>query len=360
MTSVDEALVAASLLGGPLQAGTRLVSLDQVLRFKLYVRVVLPIDGYVFWVRASQASGSAVVNATAVNAFMLNQPELDGQVPRYDFEAQGSVHYATDSRQEEAASISINRVSFTSLKAVQDLNMVGGDLLYIAEFDPPQPGGGEVPATTTAIRFAFSTRGTYYQQANLWHYRGDAVYPTMATQIVDDARLLSNLQIISNSLPVWLAYNQYNPPWPVPVRRPPVNLYPSFLVPENLNPPYVAVHITPGATLSMQAQPDVDFLTNQSQLAADQVRLTMYGLNNNAAQSLLVSLMQYSFDTQTFGITNMPVVRDDKETQSDLDTLAQKKVIDFEVSYTQGVARDVAQRLITSCTPTIYADNIPV
>lgn len=359
MASDIEAAVAPSLLGGPLAAGVRLISSDQRVRFDLYVRLVLPLDGYVFWVKAESVSDSALVNAGRVNAFALNSPSTDA-VPARHFEAQGSLHYATETRQDEAATYSMNRVVFTALEAVQDLNAVGGELLYIAEVDLPQPGDGEPPATTTPIRFAFSTRGSYYKQANLWHYRGDAVYSTMDTQVVDDPRTLANLQIVSNSLPAWLAFNQYAPAWPVPVERPPIVLYPSYLLPNNLVPPYGVIHIQPADTAAEQSQPYLDPVTSQFQLASDNVVLTLYGANNDAAQSMLYALMQYSFDTEKFGITNMPVVRDEKEIQSELNAIAQKKRVPFTVSYNQGTMRDVARQLIISCVPTIYIDNVVI
>jgi hypothetical protein len=94
--------------------------------------------------------------------------------------------------------------------------------------------------------------------------------------------------------------------------------------------------------------------SEQWQLARDRVSITLYGCNNDVAQSLLYSLLQYSYDTEVFGILNMPVIRDEKETQIELQTLAQKKRIAFDVSYNQTDIRNIARQLITSVEdPTI-------
>lgn len=356
MTTAQEASAAPSLLGGPLASGVRLISSNQEVTFELYARVVLPVDGYVFWVRATALSDSAVINASPLNSYTPNQPQIS--VLPVSFKAQGSLHYATDVRQEEVANYSINRVVFTALESVQNLNDVGGDLLYIATFDLPEPTDSDDPANVTPVRFAFNTRGSYYKQANLWHYRGDAIYSFMTTQVIDDPRLLLNKQVVSNSLPAWLAFNQYAPAWPVPVIRPRVTLYPSYLVPDNLEPPYGVVHIS--STDSNQTQPFLDSRTSQWSGAEDEIMVTLYGTGNDVAESLLYALLQYSYDTERFGLMNMPVVRDDKQTQSELSVIAQRKSIAFRVSYNQTSMRDVARQLIESCVPTIYVDNIVV
>jgi len=351
MATAEEAVTARTPIGSDLKVGVDTLSYNQKIVFDLYVRLILPLDGYAFWVKASTLSESALINSMALNAAMLGQPQ--GVTPPSNFIAQGSLHYATDSRQTEVANYSANRMVFTSEVPIQDLNAIGPDLLYIATFDGPIPGSSRAPASTTAVRFAFSSRGSYYRQANLWHYIGYAVYPTMSTQVVDDPRTLATSQlIVSNSLPIWLAYNSFNPVWHVPVPRPLVTLFPSMLVPDNRKPPYVAVHISGTDTEGMQSMPTLGPRTSQYALAKERVGLTLYGCNNDVAQSMLYSMLQYSLDTELFGVTNIPIVLDDKEGQNELDTIAQKKRIVFEVSYNQAVVRDVARQLIESCVPT--------
>ena len=51
MPSVNEPVRTA--LGAALKAGVDTISLSQQLTFTLYKRLVLPLDGYLFWVKAS-------------------------------------------------------------------------------------------------------------------------------------------------------------------------------------------------------------------------------------------------------------------------------------------------------------------
>jgi len=345
--------------GGALQTLTEAVSFNQKILFTKYVRLVLPLDGYVFWVKAGAVSPGALLNASMMNAFAFNQSDVFESAPQ--FTAPGSLHYSTDMRQDEAANYASNQVVFTSQVPIENLNAIGPDVIYIGEHDGPMLGGAEPPADTTKIRFAFSSRGSYYKQADLWHYRGDAIYSTTSTQVIDDPRTLAaNELIITNSLPAWLSFAQYDPPWPVPVPRPRLQVFPSFLVPDNQTPPYMAVHIDPAGTESLQAMAYWNTMTDAYTLARDRVRITLYGCNNQVALDTRDALMQWTYDTQLVGIGNMPVIRDMKEGQNELNILAQKKVIEFEVTYNQATIRNLARQLIETCIPTIYVGDVPI
>ena len=67
------------------------------------------------------------------------------------------------------------------------------------------------------VGFSFSARRSYYQQADLHHYVGDAIYPAFETQVIDTSEelteLLEDRLIVSNSLPIWLSL----PPPGVPI-----------------------------------------------------------------------------------------------------------------------------------------------
>lgn len=357
MTNVTDALYGKGKIGSVLKAGIDMLAEDQDIVFVPYVRLVLPLDGYVFWVKASELSASSAFNSLLIGGGGFNKTQSVDSVPA-NFIARGSLHYASDSLQTEEANYSRNRVIFTSEVPIQDMNAVNSNLLYIATFDGPNQQSANQPAGTTAIRFAFSSRGSYFEQADTWHYVGFAIFPFMATQIIDDPRTFASQQlIVSDSLPAWLRFASYLPPW-APVNRPLVQFYPSFVVPDNIAPPYVAVHIEPNGTNSMQAMPFLDVNTNQYQLASDRVTLTLYGCNNDVAQSLLYCIMQYTLDQpDTFGIMNMPVVQDEKEGQNELNILAQKKRIRFDVSYNQSDVRNIARQLITSSIPTVQVGD---
>ena len=134
--------------------------------------------------------------------------------------------------------------------------------------------------------------------------------------------------VVSNSLPIWLSMNGM----PVVDWQPitnPVTLYPSFLVPGSLVPPFAAVHIDPNGTRAIASAATLGSTLSHAQLASDKVRITTYGLRNAAAQDLADFVAQFSLDTDLLGITNMPIVRDEKRTQVELGAIGQKKVIDF-------------------------------
>ena len=85
-----------------------------------------------------------------------------------------------------------------------------------------------------------------------------------------------------------------------------------------------------------------------TQLAKDRVRLTLYGFSNQLAIQYLVSLVEYSLDTENFGFGNSPAIRDAKRTQTELSVIAMKKVIDIDAWYLQSTSDAIARRLILS------------
>lgn len=339
MTSIAEAAGQQSQLQSALRAGLENIDRDQTVVFTEYSKYVLPLDGYVFWV----ATGST----QTVN---------------------GSVHYAIDKEQNEDETLGVNTVTFTSEAKIGAFNSVSPSTIWIGSFE--------------GLLFSFSQQGDFYQQADLWHYVGRAVYPALESQLVSSSASLLALQpIVSNSLPVWLAQNSY------------ATVYPSFAVPDNLAPPYVVAHIEPSETRAIQpfpiyqwpgvmdsatlaeiltdqtgmpiyatTQTGIDTITLNSttgtivplftqaatQLMRDRVKLILYGFNNQLAQQFYSALINYSLNTDAFGFMNSPAVHDEKRTQRELGILAQKKTIEIEASYYLTTAAVIAQRLIQS------------
>jgi hypothetical protein len=208
-------------LNASLRAGINTLSASQTITFTKYVRLVLPMDGFVFWVKANLLSPSAIFNASKFNTSTINQAQATiTSAPTV--EVQGSFHYSTDQKQLEDETPAINRVIFTTSSEIQDFEQIGSNVMFIGEFQ--------------GIRFGFTRHGRYYAQANLFHYSGDAIYPAMESQIIDDVTSLDTRNVVvSNSLPIWLGLNEIMP------------MYPSFLVDANLPPPYAAVHIDPNS-----------------------------------------------------------------------------------------------------------------
>jgi hypothetical protein len=137
-------------------------------------------------------------------------------------------------------------------------------------------------------------------------------------------------------------------------------LYPSFLVPDNLPAPYGVIDIPPSSTVSLQSIPWRDYRSTHWQLVSERVKLIFYGLRNDDVMDFFDYAVDYSTITGNFGLTNMPVVRDEKRTQTELAALAQKKSIEFEITYNQYRARNVARQVIQSAIPAFYPQDIPV
>lgn len=333
MAGVFEAIPESSPLGADLQAGVEAISAQQEIIFTRYVRLVLPFDGFVFWVKADLVTPSALCNVLGCGLppIALNQSPMP--IPARTLVAKGSLHYASTMHQDEVETFAINRIVFTSEQEVQDLNEVGPNAMWIAEID--------------GVRFAFSQRGSFYRQAQLWHYVGNAVYPDMETQVIDDlAQFDSRSLVVSNSLPAWLSLNSYVPLYGFGL--PAVTLYPSFLLPQNIAPPFASVHVEPGATKAIAAAALVDRRGSSSQLAQDRVVITTHGLRNSDAILMVNAIVQWALDYEVVGIMNQPIVRDEKRTQPELGVIAMKKVVDFDVNYYQSRMDDVARGLITS------------
>lgn len=344
MATIDEAVLAKTPLGSDLAAGVDSLSLDQEILFTRYIRLILPLDGYAFWVKSSMVGPSALYNAMLMNKVRFGgAPNTFTVAPTLI--AKGSLHYATDTRQEAEETYAANLVVFTSEEEVNDLSDMAPNTLWIGEFD--------------GKRFAFSSRASFYRQADLFHYVGFAVYPDMATQIIDSpVGFDSQNVIVSNSLPAWLALNGYVPAYGF--GNPSIRLYPSFLVPDNLEPQFGAVDVQQATTRALQSAPRLDPKTStHSQLCAETVKVTLWGTRNFSAMDFLDCVYQYSADFGIIGIMNMPVPQDEKRTQSELGTIAMKKSLTFEISYNQSAIRNIAQQIINSAIPNIYVNGTP-
>lgn len=290
-------------LASALDAGVADISQQQQITFTKYAKYTLPIDGSVFWIK---------ITTPKMLTLVIN----------------GSLHYATDQRQDEDESPAIKHVIFTAREPVQDFDLVDSNFLYLANFD--------------GFTFAFTGRKSFYVQAALHHYYGDAVYPTMQTQVIDDPSTFIDFvtPVVSNSLPLWLSLNSIFP------------VYPAFLVPANVAPPYAAVYVDPASTVALAGAPVISSRSSHSQMARDRVRIVIYGERNDVALNYVDYLYDffenYCEGEYAPGLANMPVLSDLHKTQSELGVIAQKKQITFDVNYYQRNVRDLARQLIES------------
>lgn len=333
--SVAEALEHQSQLESSLKTGLNLVSADQEIVFTPYVRLILPLDGWLFWVNATMlnTSGpSAILDNSPLNTYYLNQGPAIARTMPEPLSAPGSLHITTSNRQLADESLSVNAVTFTSKVPVDELNLIQPGMMYIAKIGD--------------FKVSFSGRRGYYRQANLYHYTGDAVYPVLETQVVDNVAALDTKNVIvSNSLPIWLTLNRYMP------------MYPSFLIPDDIRPPYCAVDIPEESTYALQSFPFRDQTDSHWQLVHDRVKLSIFGLRNFNALDFQDYIIQQSLETELFGFMNCPVIRDAKRIQVELGTLAQKKSMEIEISYYQTRVRNIARQLILQAIPSFVVAN---
>ena len=333
MASIGETTGAKPELASGLAQGVETISNYEEVTFTLYVKLVLPLDGYVFWVNASLMTDSALYNASQYNKLLYNNYPTG--VPAKQVTVKGSFHHNSSVQMLEDRQTVFNHTIFTALEEIEDFNLINPQFIYIANYQ--------------GMRFSFNSRENFYKQADLYHYRGDALYSVMTNQIIDTMTGFDATSVIvSNSLPIWLSLNQFFP------------MYPSYLVDQNINPPYAAVDIDPRSTTALQDFPLLDIHGSPTQLVKDTVRITIYGIRNHEALNFVQYILDYSRNTDNIGIMNMPVMQDEKMTQSELGIMAQKKTITFEVSYFQSTVDDIARKIIEHALITVTASPIPV
>lgn len=347
MASFAESLNAESPLNALLAVGTETISSQQEVTFVQYIKFTSPIDGMVYWVESGsvkQLYQNSIPNSATGNTAMPNTP-LQRAVTT--LVAKGSLHFLTEFKQEEDAQYGKNRVMFTSETIINDFNAIGPTTIYIAQI--------------SGFMYAFSSQKSFYQQANTYHYVGDAVYPMMLSQIVTSASLINNL-VISNSLPLWLNIASSLG----------ATIYPSYVSLPNRIPPYITCHVGETDTISMQpiASRMQTYNTDLSgnliyplqlngsghwQLYKDSVRLTLWGFSNNAAITFLDGLYSYfENDNGTMGLMSAITLSDAKKTQHELQIIGQKKVIALTVSYYQTNAYVQALSTIQSALFSVY------
>ncbi|EHW9509502.1 hypothetical protein K3M34_005029, partial [Salmonella enterica] len=164
---------AKTELNATLTQGLDDLSRFQVVTFTKYIRKVLPLDGFVFWVKASVLSSAPDSEPDTVNV-------------------KGYLHLTTESIQDDEQLYDRNVVTFTAQADIDPFNDIGSDVLYIGEF--------------FGIQFSFSRRTGLNEAANLYHYSGEAIFPYMRSQIINSADDIDLADVVvSNSLPIWLS-----------------------------------------------------------------------------------------------------------------------------------------------------------
>lgn len=304
MPSLEElAENTSTQLSAVLQSAVETISLGQEITFRLYVKQVLPLDGFVYWVNAHIISPGELERLDITNPHVIS--------------IKGSLHRQVVTEQSETVSRAVNNIIFTPVEKIDDFNVENPEAIYLGEY--------------AGTQFAFSRMDSRYSQAGIYHYRGNAVLPTMRTQIIDSPDDISDELILSNSTPIWLSLKKF------------ATVYPSFLSPSNLKPPYIVADVRDSQ--SLQTAPVV--MDGQRwQLTQDRVRITLYGMSNAEALNFRDYVVDTALEDEVFGVTNLPIVTDGKSTQVEINVLAKLKFIDFDVNYYQITARDISMQLI--------------
>lgn len=318
MAALDEISSPQSQINAALKDAIAVLGQTQTVSFRRYRRVVLPIDGFVFWLPVGETTLDVV----------------------------GSLHYTQDVVQSQDETYGQATVKFSTAQQVTEFTAAPVNLIYVANIQDAQDN--------TIFRYAFRHQNGFYDAAGIWHYFGQSIPPAMLTQLLDDPNSIQPDQAVtSNSLALWLPLNNYATPFyddftltGIPFIEKSPTLFPAFLADPNETAPYGTIHIPDNYPQSLQVSPYLDANRNSIQLGWDRVTITLYGLQNNAAVDFLNTVLQYSRQTNNFGIMNMPIVQDVNRTMPEIQARAMKKQIEFEVSYYQTRVDNVARQLI--------------
>lgn len=305
-------------LNASLRAGLEQLDQRSTFEFAKYARVVLPVDGFVFW----KPTGARVT----VN---------------------GSMHFMQEWLQEADQAIGYTRVVLTSEQRIQEFAQEGQNAIFVATYK------SQVNNSRDTFRYAFSAQAGFYGPAGLWHYVGYQIPPALLTQLLDPGtRIDQTRAVVSNSIPMWLGLRGFASTFLQATQTLPI--YPSFQAAENATAPYVVVDVL--ETEPLNAYPVLGVYGTHSQWCKDTCRVTMYGLQNNEALTFQDFINQYSLENEAdgFGIMNMPVVKDVHRVQAELHGIAMKKEMTVEVSYNQQISTTKAYQFIEEALYDFY------
>ena len=312
--NINEAAKAARKdLAAALQTGVETISSHQKITFKLYIRYISPLDGLAYWVLADALESH------------MRPSSLPTKI-----EVSGSLHQQAYSEQDSSLSRDTSRIIFTPIEKIDSFFIEDPDFVYFGTYN-------------NAL-FTFSRMHNHYEQSGIYHYDGIAVLPTMETQMINSYDDLPKDQILSNSMPLWITLKEHG------------NVYPAFLSPVNLKPPYISVEVKHSHVWQAAASFAGD---RRMQLCLDKATVTLYGFSNMAALDFIDYVVQTALDSNDFGISNSPVVEDRNTGQVELNVLAQKKTIKFEVNYYQETLRDRSLKSIKEAFCHISVPRMP-
>lgn len=261
--------------GSPLSAaqssGLHDIDSGQTITFKKYRRTVLPLDGYIFWVATGDSQS-----------------------------VEGSLHINTQSLQDVSENYDLGLVKFTCTTEIASFYDRDRTFIWVGDLGN--------------ARFVIGSHSFQYEQAGLYHYEGRTLTPVFAAQFIDDISAINVEElIVSNSLPFFMSLPYDTSPaldwcpWPenVPV-------FPSYCVPENQSPPYVAIHNDPETIKETSLSMVNSYTGSDSQIIKETVSLSLYGLTNLQAANIRNYILHWALlHPEKFGVVNNPFIRDE-------------------------------------------------
>lgn len=308
---------AQNSLSRSVGSGMNDICYEGTVLFRQYRKIVLPLDRFIFWLATPQTMTIT-----------------------------GSLHIETHNRHTETERYDYSDMVLTTQEEVQTFHQKPTDTLWMACID--------------GTHFSIDGQKKHFKQAGLFHYFGSNVPPSFRSQFIHtEAELDDYHPVISSSLPIFLALPHIGSPalgwcpWPKDVP-----IFPSFSSPDNQEPPYIIIHNDPHS-----AQPvglgTVDPTTGAStQIMTEKVKLTLIGLPHQKASNIRDYIRHWALlHPDTLGITNIPVIVDEKSTLDEISALSMMKHIEFDVMYIQNTARDCAFKLIEHAKMTLKSNT---
>ncbi|GBQ08825.1 hypothetical protein [Saccharibacter floricola] len=304
-------------LGESLGRAISNISYGGEIYFQEYRKITLPLDGFLFWIKTENK-----------------------------FSIPGSLHISTRNTKNEYQNYDLSQIVLSTSEKINKFHQKDSNYILVGIID--------------GLEFLIGAQKESYQPSALFHYSAESIPPSFRSQFIHtEAELDDYHPVISSSLPIFLALPHIGSPalgwcpWPKDVP-----IFPSFSSPDNQEPPYIIIHNDPHS-----AQPvglgTVDPTTGAStQMMTEKVKLTLIGLPHQKASNIRDYIRHWALlHPDTLGITNIPVIVDEKSTLDEISALSMMKHLEFDVMYIQNTARDCAFKLIEHAKMTLKSNT---
>ncbi|CAI3958064.1 unnamed protein product [Commensalibacter communis] len=283
--------------GNAIQSGLDVMRLDQKLDISYYQKTILPYDGFVFWVK------------------MRKKTSIDAMI-----------HYTDELKHEDQSFYNDANLIITTKEYLFDFFQNDLEILPVFDYEGKQ--------------YAIRRSGQNTQHATIFHNFARIIEPQFQSLFLNNKKDFTRKTVqFSNSISrfILLANGYFD------LVKIPYEIYPEWLVPFNKKPPYITIGISETEALNVgHKRTMVEGKETFINPAKDHIELNLYGLDNHEAINFLATLEKWSLIYQQIGFLNIPRVTDLHNTQNEIGSLSQKKVIEIEVFYYQSANIDEA------------------